>query len=153
MEVADRRIVTLHFTLIDQDGNQYASTQGHAPLVHMQGTGNIIPALEEALAGKRAGEKFEITVPPERGFGPRFPALVQTLPRSLLDGGPEPAVGTRLQAKTKQGGAGLVTVTAVDGDTVSVDGNHPLAGQTFRMEVEVVDVRVATPDEIQFGVR
>lgn len=150
MEIADRRVATVHFTMIDEQGNQVTTTHGHDPLVHLQGTGGIVPALEEALEGKKAGDKFEITVPPERGFGPRFEALEQTIPRSTYNGSGEPVVGTKLTATTARGPL-EVRVTAVDGENISVDGNHPLAGQTFKLDVEVVDVRLATPDEIQFG--
>lgn len=152
MEIADRRVATVHFSLIDEQGRTVASTYGHAPLVHLQGTGGIVPALEQALEGKKPGDKFEVTVEPQRGFGPRHPELVQTLPRSAFKGSREPQAGDRLQAQTARGPLDVV-VTAVDGDSISVDGNHPLAGRTFRLEVEVVDVRLATPEEIQFGVR
>ena len=88
--------------------------------------------------------------PPEKGLGPRHPELVQTHPRSNIPDGSEPQVGARLDAQTAKGPMEVV-VTAVEGETVTVDGNHPLAGRTFSAQVEVVDVRVATPDEIQFG--
>lgn len=151
MEIADRRVATLHFTLTDDQGNTLGTTHGHAPLVHLQGTGGIVPALEEALEGKKAGDRFEVDVAPEKGFGPHYPALVQTLPRSIFNGSSEPEVGGRLQAQTERGPMPVV-VTALDGDNIVVDGNHPLAGKTFRLDVEVVDVRLASADEIQFGV-
>lgn len=152
MEIADRRVATVHFTLFDQDGNAVASTRDHDPLVHLQGSGGIVPALEQALDGKQAGDRFEVSVPPERGFGPRHPELVQTLPRSAFRGSAAPQVGSRLQAQTARGPLEVV-VTATDGESIGVDGNHPLAGQTFRLDVEVVDVRLATPEEIQFGLK
>src|SRR3546814_472418 len=107
--------------------------------------------LEEALAGKKAGDRFEVEVAPEQGFGKRHDGLVQNLPRSMLDSGAEPQVGARLKAQTERGPLDVV-VTAVDADTVTVDGNHPLAGRPFRARVEVVDVRLATPEELQFGI-
>jgi len=152
MEIADRRVATVHFTLTDDSGNTLASTQGHAPLLHLQGGGGIIPALEQALEGRKAGDRFEVTVEPQRGFGPHHPELVQTLPRSAFNGTMEPVVGSRLRAQTARGPLDVV-VTSVDEDSIGVDGNHPLAGKTFKLDVEVVDVRLATPDEIQFGVK
>lgn len=152
MEIADRRVATVHFTLYDDAGNTVASTHGHAPLVHMQGTGGIVPALEDALQGRKAGDRFEVDVAPERGFGKHHPELVQTLPRTAFRGSTEPAVGGRLQAQTARGPLDVV-VTSVDGDSIGVDGNHPLAGKPFRLEVEVVDVRLATAEELQFGLR
>ena len=152
MEIADRRVATVHFTLTDDSGNTLASTQGHAPLLHLQGGGGIIPALEQALEGRKAGDRFEVTVDPQRGFGPHHPELVQILPRSAFNGTTAPVVGSRLRAQTARGPLDVV-VTSVDEDSIGVDGNHPLAGKTFKLDVEVVDVRLATPDEIQFGVK
>jgi FKBP-type peptidyl-prolyl cis-trans isomerase SlyD len=151
MEIADRRIATIHFTLFDPQGKQVASTHGHDPLVHIFGTGGIVPGLEKALAGKQAGDRFEVSVTPEEGFGAHHPELVQTLPRAMFNGAEAPVVGKQLLAQTARGPLDVV-VTGVDADTITVDGNHPLAGKTFKVEVEVIDVRVATPQELQFGV-
>lgn len=152
MEIADRRIATFHFALFDQDGRQLTTTRGQDPIVHMYGTGRIVPGLEKALAGKQAGDKFEVSVLPEQGFGAHHPELVQTLPRAMFNNGARsPEVGEKLLAQTARGPLEVV-VTGVDGDTITVDGNHPLAGKTFKIDVEVVDVRVATPQELQFGV-
>lgn len=150
MDIANRRVATIHFTLTGEDGERIATTRGHDPLVYLHGTGSIAAGLEEALEGRSKGQTFEVTVPPEKGFGPRHEALVQTHPRSVLKGDVVPAVGATLDAQTAKGPLEVV-VTAVDGDSITVDGNHPLAGRTFRAEVEVLDVRLATPDEIQFG--
>lgn len=149
MEIADRRVATVHFTLLDQQGGQVTTTRGHDPLVYVHGTGGIVRGLEEALAGRKAGDSFEVEIPPELGFGKRHEGLVQELPRAMLDGG-EPRVGARLKAQTERGPLDVV-VTSVDADTITVDGNHPLAGRPFRAQVEVVDVRLATPQELQFG--
>jgi FKBP-type peptidyl-prolyl cis-trans isomerase SlyD len=151
MEIADRRVATIHFTLLDQQGGQVATTHGHDPLVYMHGTGGIVRGLERALEGKQPGDRFEVEVAPEDGFGPRHESLVQTLPRSLLGADSQPRVGARLKAQTARGPLDVV-VTAVEGDNLTVDGNHPLAGRPFRAQVEVVDVRLATPEEQQFGI-
>lgn len=150
MEIAHRRVATIHFTLTDEDGNTITTTRGHDPLVYMHGTGSIAQGLEEALEGRSPGDRLEVTVPPEKGFGPRHEELVQTHPRSVIRDGAQPEVGARLDAQTARGPLEVV-VTAVEGDAVTVDGNHPLAGRSFKAEMEVIDVRVATPDEIQFG--
>lgn len=150
MEIANRRVATVHFTLTDEAGAQITSTRGHAPLVYLHGTGTIAVGLEEALEGRRAGEAFEVVVTPDKGFGPRHEALVQVHPRSILKDGATPAVGDRLDAQTARGPLDVV-VTAVQDGHITVDGNHPLAGRVFRAALEVVDVRLATPEEIQFG--
>ena len=151
MEIADRRIATIHFTLFDNEGKQVGSTQGHEPLVHMYGTGGIVPGLEKALAGKKAGDRFEVDVAPEQGFGSHHPELVQTLPLTMFSGTETPSVGKRLLAQTAKGPLDVM-VTGIDAETITVDGNHPLAGKPFRLEVEVLDVRVPTPQELQYGV-
>lgn len=150
MEIADNRIVTIHFILIDADGGTITNTYGHDPLVYMQGKGTIVPAMEQALLGKSTGDKFEVEVIPETGFGPHHPELVQTLPRSVYDGSNQLAVGTKLSGKTSKGQMPVV-VTAIDDEQITVDGNHPLAGKNFTAQIEVIDVRVPTPQEIQFG--
>jgi len=151
MEIADRCVATVHFTLLDQQGSQITTTHGHDPLVYLHGTGGIVLGLEQALAGKSPGDEFEVEVAPEQGFGKRHDALVQELPLGMLgDGASLPAVGSRLKAQTARGPLDVV-VTAVDGSSITVDGNHPLAGRPFRARVEVVDVRPATPEEIESG--
>jgi len=150
MEIAHRRVATVHFTLSDDRGQRITTTRGHDPLVYMHGNGSIIAGLEAALEGRRAGETFTVDIPPERGFGPRHDSLVQTLPRTIFSGTATPAVGEKLRAQTEKGPLDVV-VTALDDAHITVDGNNPLAGRMLHAEVEVVAVRVATPEEIQFG--
>jgi len=151
MEIAEGCVATVHFTLLDQQGAQITTTHGHDPLVYLHGTGSIVPGLEQALEGRSPGDAFEVEIAPEQGFGKRHDALVQTLPLGMLgDGASVPAVGARLKAQTARGPLDVV-VTAVDGSTITVDGNHPLAGRPFRARVEVVDVRPATAEESESG--
>ena len=150
MEIAHRRVATVHFTLSDDSGQRITTTRGHDPLVYMHGNGSIIVGLEEALEGRKAGESFTVDIPPERGFGPRHDSLVQTLPRTMFSGSTTPAVGEKLRAQTEKGPLDVI-VTALDDSQITVDGNNPLAGRVLRADVEVVGVRVATPDELQFG--
>jgi len=150
MEIAHRRVATVHFTLSDDAGRQLVTTRGHDPLVYMHGSGSIIVGLEAALEGRSAGDTFTVDIPPERGFGPRHDSLVQTLPRSIFSGSSTPAVGEKLRAQTEKGPLDVL-VTALSDDAITVDGNNPLAGRVLRADVEVMAVRVATPQEIQFG--
>ena len=150
MDIADKRVITVHFTLSREDGAVITSTHGHQPLVYMHGQGGIVAGLEAALAGRSSGDRFEVTVAPEAGFGPRHPELVQTLPRSMWRAEKTPEIGDRLETQTARGPLD-VRVIAVDTDSVTVDGNHPLAGCVFKADVEVVSVRVPTADELQFG--
>jgi FKBP-type peptidyl-prolyl cis-trans isomerase SlyD len=151
MEIADRRVATVHFTLTDEQGRQINTTRGHDPLVYLHGAGTIVRGLEEALAGKQAGDRFTVTVTPDRGFGERYDALVQTLPLSMLgEGAMVPQPGAKLRAQTANGPM-MVVVTGVADGQVTVDGNHPLAGRPFQADLEVLDVRAATPEEIESG--
>src|SRR3546814_13352803 len=99
MEIADRRVATIHFTLLGQDGGEVTTTHGHDPLVYLHGTGGIVRGLEEALAGKKAGDRFEVEVAPEQGFGKRHAGLVAHRPPRLPDSGADTPVGGGLKAQ------------------------------------------------------
>jgi FKBP-type peptidyl-prolyl cis-trans isomerase SlyD len=148
--VEKNRVVTLHYILRDAEGRQIESSDGRAPLSYLHGKGNIIPGLERALAGKSAGDKVDVTVPPEQGYGRRNEALVQTLPRSRFAGDAPLSPGMQVRATGPQG-ARLVTVVRVERDFVTVDGNHPLAGRTLVFSVEIAEVRKATHEEVSHG--
>jgi FKBP-type peptidyl-prolyl cis-trans isomerase SlyD len=150
MQIADRSVASFHYTLTNDAGEVLDSSDGREPLAYVHGAGNIVPGLEKALAGRQAGDRLKVAVTPEEGYGPRHPELVQTLPKSAFQGVAEPQPGMQFQGQGPQG-ALLVTVTAVDGDQVSIDGNHPLAGQTLNFDVEVTDVREATAEELDHG--
>jgi FKBP-type peptidyl-prolyl cis-trans isomerase SlyD len=150
VHIEKNRVVTLHYTLRDERGNVIESSNGRAPLSYLHGKGNIIPGLEQALAGKAAGDKVEVTVTPEQGYGPRDERLVQVVPRNRIGGGEGLAAGMQVRSSGPQGPR-LVTVVKVERDFVTVDGNHPLAGRTLRFSVEVEEVRKATHEEVSHG--
>ncbi len=150
MHIEKNRVVTLHYTLRDEQGTVLDTSNGRAPLTYLHGKGNIIPGLEQALAGKVAGEKLDVALPPEQGYGARDERLVQILPRSRLPEGTELAPGMQLRADSPKGPR-LVSVLKVERDFVTVDGNHPLAGRTLHFSVEVSDVRKATHEEVSHG--
>jgi FKBP-type peptidyl-prolyl cis-trans isomerase SlyD len=150
VQIEKNRVVTLHYTLRDDQGAVIDTSSGRAPLSYLHGKGNIIPGLEKALAGKSAGDRLEVTVAPEQGYGPRDERLVQTLPRSRFEQGTALQPGMQLRATTPRG-ARIVTVVKVERDFVTVDGNHPLAGRTLHFAVEVAEVRRATHEEVSHG--
>lgn len=150
MNIAKNRVVTLNYTLRDEQGTVIDSSSGRAPLAYLHGKGNIIPGLEEALDGKAAGDKLDVTVPPERGYGPRDERLVQIVPKERFGEVQGLAPGMQVRANGPQGPR-LVTVVRIDRDFVTVDGNHPLAGRTLHFSVEVADVRKATHEEVSHG--
>lgn len=150
MKIAEQKVVSIHYTLTDSAGAVLDSSSGSEPLSYLHGFGNIIPGLESALEGRQAGEKLSVTVDPEQGYGARDEGLVQAVPRSAFKGVAGLAPGMQFQAQGPQG-ARLVVVTQVQQDVVTVDANHPLAGQTLSFEVEIAEVRDATAEELEHG--
>ena len=150
MQIEKNRVVTLNYTLRDEQGTVIDSSSGRAPLAYLHGKGNILPGLEEALAGKAEGDALDVTVAPERGYGPRDERLVQIVPRAKFGEVEGLAAGMQVRVHGQQG-ARIVTVVRVDRDFVTVDGNHPLAGRTLHFSVEVTGVRKATHEEVTHG--
>lgn len=147
MQIATNCVAYIHYTLTDEGGAVLDSSSGGEPLAYLHGGHGIIPGLEKALEGKQAGDKLSVTVAPEEGYGVRDEALVQQVPRRAFQGVKDIAPGMRFHANSSQGPT-EVTVTHVQGDMVTVDGNHALAGQTLNFEVEVTQVREATAEEL-----
>lgn len=151
MAIESGKVVTIHYTLKDVDGNLLESTDGNDPLAYLHGHHNIIPGLETALTGKAEGDTVSVLVAPEEGYGPRVPELIQEVPRSAFEGVDDIAPGMAFHAGTDDGSSHRVVVTEVTAETVTVDGNHPLAGQSLNFDVKVVSVREAQEEEIAHG--
>ncbi|HXY97127.1 MAG TPA: peptidylprolyl isomerase [Steroidobacteraceae bacterium] len=146
MPIAQNDVVTIHYTLKDDADKVIDSSSGSEPLAYLHGHGNIIPGLERELAGKSVGDRLTVRVPAADGYGEYDRALVQKVPRRTLKGIANLRVGLRLQA-----GHQAVTVTHIAGDMVTLDGNHPLAGQNLHFDVEITGVRPATEEELAHG--
>ena len=149
-QVAKDKVVSIDYTLTGTGGEVIDSSQGGEPLTYLHGAGNIIPGLEQALEGKSAGEEVNTTVPPDQGYGQKNPGLIQPVPRSQFPGVTDIKVGMQFQAQTNHGPR-VVTVVDMNDDTVTVDANHPLAGETLTFAVRVVDIRDATQQELDHG--
>ena len=149
MQISKEKVVSIHYTLRDNTGNILDSSEGHDPLLYIQGIGNLIPGMEEGLEGKVKGDKLEIKVSPEKGYGVRDDKMIQKVPRSAF-GGQEVKKGMQFQAGTNHG-TQVVTVTEVGLESITVDGNHPLAGVELNFSVEVLEVRNATSEELAHG--
>jgi FKBP-type peptidyl-prolyl cis-trans isomerase SlyD len=150
MQIAQDSVVSIHYTLTGDAGEVIDSSAGNEPLVFLQGHGNLIPGLERELAGKRAGDKFKVRIAPIDAYGELDDSLIQEVPRAAFGGAPEIQVGMQFQAQSNHG-PHSVTITKVVGDTITVDGNHPLAGQHLNFDVEVTEVRGATQEELSHG--
>ena len=151
MTIATNKAVSIEYTLTNDAGEVIDSSAGGAPLVYLQGAGNIIPGLEKALEGKAVGEELTVTVEPEDAYGEYSAELVSTLSASMFEGVDQLEVGMQFHASAPDGQMQIVTIRDLDGDDVTVDGNHPLAGQRLTFKVKVVAVRDASEEEVAHG--
>ena len=149
MKISTDSVVTMHFTVSTEDGTQIDSSRNGEPMVVLQGSHYLIQGLEDALIGKASGDKFELSVAPELAYGERHDALVQAVPKSMFEN-VEVEPGMQFRATTDDGEQSVIVIDVTD-DEVVIDGNHPLSGLTLNFEVEIMDVRAATADEIAHG--
>ena len=150
MNIAKNLAVSIHYTLKNGDGKTLDSSSGQDPLTYLHGNGNLISGLEKELEGKVAGDKITAVIPPEEAYGQREDQLIQQVEKSQFSEQEQVVVGAQFQVQT-QAGAMIATIAAVDGDQVTVDMNHPLAGETLHFDVEVVEIREASEDELSHG--
>ncbi len=150
MLVSTQKVVFIHYTLTNDDGEVIDSSEGHAPLAYIHGEGNIIPGLENALVGKSAGDTLKVSIPPEEGYGLRDDSLIQAVPKEAFHGVDEILPGMQFHTESPDGGQ-LVTVLEIQDDMVILDGNHPMSGQTLNFDVKVTEVRDATAEELAHG--
>lgn len=150
MDITADRVVLIHYTLKDDDGAVVDSSSGGDPLAYIQGHGNLVAGLEKALEGKKDGDKVVVSIPPAEGYGVHDAALIQRIPKRSLQGSGEIKKGMQFQGQTPEG-MRVFTVTALVGDMVTLDGNHPLADKTLNFDVEILSVREATAEELEHG--
>lgn len=142
-EVKTGDTVTIHYTGTLNDGTTFDSSRGRDPLEFEVGSGQIIPGLDSALPGMTEGETKSVAVAPEDAYGPVNPEAKQAVPRAEIPDHIPLDIGTQLQVQTPQGQTMPVTVAEVTDDSVVLDANHPLAGETLNFEIEVVKVAAA----------
>ena len=150
MNISNNSVASIHYTLTDGSGKVLDSSEGQEPLAYLHGSGNIIPGLEKALEGKTVGDKLHVNIPASEAYGLRDDSMVQELPTNMFSGIDQIEIGMEFHAETEHG-LQVVTVTNLVGDTVTIDGNHPLAGVDLTFDVEVTEVRQATEEELQHG--
>lgn len=150
MKIEKNRVVSMHYTLKNETGDILDSSEGREPLSYIQGIGNIISGLEEAMEGKVAGDKVSAVIPPEKAYGIIDENLSFKVNKEEVNIGREIEPGMKLQAENESG-VFVVTVREVGETEITLDGNHDLAGQTLHFDVEVVDVRDASTEEIDHG--
>ena len=150
MQITEKMVVTLNYTLKDDDGNVIDSAQDGS-FAYLHGAANIIPGLENALTGKTEGDSLSVTIEPAEGYGERNDNMTQVVSRDLFEGDNEIAVGMQFHAESPEGHPITVTVAKIEGDDITIDGNHPLAGVRLNFDVSVVGVREASTEEIDHG--
>ena len=150
MQIDKHTVVTLDYILTDDKGNELdRSAEGQFTYLH--GSNNIIPGLEKALAGKQAGDELTVNVDPAEAYGQRDDSLQQQVSMEMFERPDDVTVGQQFHAQTPNGDPLVITVTSVDGENVTIDANHPLAGVPLNFDVKVVDVREASQEEIEHG--
>ena len=150
MHINDGSVALFHYTLKNAAGEVLDSSAEGEPLAYLHGGGNIVPGLESQMLGKQAGDVFTAIVSPELGYGVPNTGMIQQIPKDAFPPGQHLEVGMQFGAQTP-GGSVAVTITHIDGDMVTVDGNHPLAGVTLHFDVEIVSVRAASSEETAHG--
>jgi FKBP-type peptidyl-prolyl cis-trans isomerase SlyD len=149
--VSDKSVVTVHYKLTDDQGNVLDSSDGSQPMAYLHGAGNIIPGLEKALTGKGAGDSLKVRVEPAEGYGEVNPDGIKTIEKAAFEGVESVEVGMAFEAKAPDGTTQEIVVKKVEGDKVTIDTNHPLAGVALNFDIQIVGVREATEEEIEHG--
>ncbi|MEY4590635.1 MAG: fkbp-type peptidyl-prolyl cis-trans isomerase slyd [Pseudomonadota bacterium] len=151
MKIENNHVVSIHYTLTDDEGQVIDSSAGMEPMHYIQGLGSIIPGLERAMAGRTAGDTFKVIVQPEDGYGEFDPEMIQTLPRTAFTGVENVEVGMEFQAHANDGHVQYVVVKDVTEDEITIDANHALAGKVLHFDVSIEAVREADEDELEHG--
>ncbi len=150
MKIETNKVVTIDYTLKNAGQEIIDTTEGDEPLAYLHGMGNLVPGLEKALEGKAAGDSLQVVIPPAEGYGERDEAKVGKAPLSEFAEVGEVTPGMQFEAEGPDG-SDMVTVISVEGDTITLDANHPLAGETLHFDVTVRTIRDATDEELEHG--
>lgn len=151
MKIQANCVVSIHYRLTNEDGEELDTSAGQDPLSYLHGTNSLIPGLESALTGQAAGDKLQVTVQPDDAYGDVNPELVQTVPISAFDSPENVKAGVQFQAQGPDGQVQLITVQEVTDDGVTINANHPLAGQVLHFDVTIEAVREASAEEVAHG--
>ncbi len=152
MKVEAQKAITLAYTLTDDKGNILDKADANEPFIYLHGAGGVIPGLEKALDGKAVDERLTVNLEPSEAYGDYSDQLVQEVSKEMFGELDEKDmfVGAQFHAETNQG-MQVVTVNAINDETITIDGNHPMAGKNLNFDVTVLEVRDATEDELAHG--
>jgi FKBP-type peptidyl-prolyl cis-trans isomerase SlyD len=150
MKITKNKVVGIHYTLTDGLGNTLDSSDGRDPLYYLHGNGNLIPGLEREMENKQKDDDFKVTIQPEDAYGKRNDEMVYEIERSNFPDPKNVELGMTFTSHSEEGNINLMVVK-IEGDNVTLDANHPLAGQELTFDVKVVDVRDASHEELDHG--
>lgn len=150
MKIEKGSVVSLNFTLTDSDKNLIESSEAKKPLMYLHGFQNLLPKVEEALNGKATGEKVNVSVTKTEAYGDVVPELIQTVKREQFENSKDLQEGMAFQVQTPEG-VQVFAITKINGDDITIDGNHPLAGMDLEFALEVLDIREASKEEMDHG--
>lgn len=151
MTVKKDKVVEMHYTLKNDAGEVIDSSKDQDPMPFLHGHGNIIPGLEKALEGMKVGESCDVSIEPKEAYGEYRDDIIREIPMDALQGIDDLQVGMQLQSQDENGNPFIVSVKEIKDNSVVVDGNHPLAGETLHFSVSIENVRDALPEEIDHG--
>lgn len=147
MQIENNKVVSFHYQLKEVDGDYTEDSRGGNPMLYLHGHRGILPGLEDAMAGRDVGESFSIVLSPEKAYGPRNEKGIQRVPKKHLVDVKVPVVGKIVSVNTPKG-AVRATIVKLGRHSVDIDTNHPLAGKSLEFEVEVIEVREASMEEV-----
>ena len=150
MQSAEHTIVRFHYDLADEAGQPIESSREREPMAILYGAGNVIPGIEKAIEGRRAGERLQVTVPPAEGYGERREGLTQRVPKKFFNEARKLRPGDSTVLGSNQGPR-VVTVLKIGETVIDVDLNHPMAGRTLCFDIEIIEAREASAEEIAHG--
>jgi len=150
MLTGENKVVVINYTLTD-DNDQILDQSTDGTFAYLHGASNIIPGLEKALVDKKVGDNVKVNIQPEEGYGLHDAGMVQNVSMEMFESPEQVQVGQQFHAQGPHGNTIVITVTKVEGDMVTIDGNHPLAGMPLNFDVTIVDIRDASEEELAHG--
>ena len=150
MQITKGAVAVFHYTLTNDLDETLDSSTGNDPLSYIHGSGMIIPGLEKELNGKSSGDKFNVSIEPAEAYGEKDDELIQTISREEFPPDQELEPGMQFHAQSEHG-AQIISILEINGEEIRIDGNHPLAGERLTFDVEILEVREATEEEISHG--
>jgi len=150
MTIQNDKVITINYVLKDDQGTLIDESQDGS-FCYLHGASNIIPGMENALTGRSQGDELNLVIEPADAYGEYNPNLTQVVDRSMFDANDNIEAGMQFQAQDQEGHVMVITVAKVEGEQITIDGNHPLAGATLHYDIKVVDIRDATDEELSHG--